>query len=282
MNTQQEIQSNINAGCEGNHKLDAKKMTNWMPNLIIIGAPKSATSTLAYTLSKHEDIFCCSPSEPKFFGSRYNKGWDWYSQIFQKGKKCKTRIEASTKYASSEELFKRTPELIHAYIPKVKLIYLTRNPIERSISHWRHFKGRFVNNKVADFHQSLDDRQLSERIIKCSMYFEQISKFRQYFDDKQIHCMTFEDLTTKPIETLSTLFKFADIKGNPEHLLIAQDGSKKLPHKNQAGAKKRRFIEAPKLSNEFRTRLDRHFKNDSEKFLNYIGKSASYWIQKTP
>ena len=277
MNTQQEIQSKIDVGCQGGHKLDAEKMKDWMPNLIIIGAPKSATSTLAYTLAKHKNIFCCSPSEPKFFGSRYDKGWDWYSEIFRKGKKCNTRIEASTKYASSEELFKRTPELIHTNIPNVKLIYLTRNPIERTISHWRHFKGRFANNRVADFHELLDDQYLLEKIVQCSMYFEQINRFRQYFPDDQIHCITFEDLTKKPIKTLDSLFKFAKLKGNPKDLLKTENGSAKLPHKNQAGAKKRIFIEAPELSNEFKTRLEHHFKDDSEKFLNYIEKPAHYW-----
>ena len=124
MNTPQEIQLQIAAGCDGAHEREAKKMAEWMPNLIIIGAPKSATSTLAFTLSQHENIFCCSPSEPKFFGSKYHKGWDWYSKIFQKGKKYKTRIEASTKYASSEDLFARTPELKRRYAPTTKLIYL--------------------------------------------------------------------------------------------------------------------------------------------------------------
>ena len=109
------------------------------------------------------------------------------------------------------------------------------------------------------------------------MYFEQINKFRQYFPDDQIHCITFEGLTKKPIKTLKALFKFAKIKGNPKNLLETENGSAKLPHKNQAGAKKRTFVEAPELSNEFKTRLENHFKDDSEKFLNFIGKSANYW-----
>ena len=109
------------------------------------------------------------------------------------------------------------------------------------------------------------------------MYFEQINRFRQYFPDDQIHCITFEDLTKKPIKTLDSLFKFAKLKGNPKNLLKTENGSAKLPHKNQAGAKKRIFIEAPELSNEFKTRLEHHFKDDSEKFLNYIEKPAHYW-----
>ena len=278
MNTPQEIQLKITAGCDGAHEREAEKMAEWMPNLIIIGAPKSATSTLAYTLSKHENVFCCSPSEPKFFGSRYHKGWDWYSKIFQKGRKYKTRIEASTKYASSEDLFSRTPELIHRYAPTTKLVYLARSPIERTVSHWRHFKGRFSNKAVSDFSEILDDENLTKRIVQCSMYFEQINRFRQYFSDSQIHCMTFEDLTKKPIKTLNSLFKFANINGHPKQLMVTnEDGERKLPHKNQAGAKKRTFIEAPEISNAFNARLRQHFKSDSEKFLNHIKKPANYW-----
>ena len=253
-------------------------MTGWMPSLIIIGAPKSATSTLAYTLSKHESIFCCQPSEPKFFGSKYYKGWSWYSKIFLKGKSHKTRLEASTKYASSDELFKRTPELIHSHIPNAKLIYVARNPIERSISHWRHLKGRFTNKKIANFSKILDNKYLYSRIIACSMYFKQIKRFRKYFPDDQIHCMTFEDLTTKPCETLATLFKFTDVSGDPEKLLRTEDGIKKLRHENQAGAKGRAFVEAPKLSKKLKSRLQSQFKGDSRRFLKYMKKPADYWM----
>ena len=278
MNAQQKIKSEIDDGCSGNHETAAQKMADWMPNLIIIGAPKSATSTLAYTLSKHKNIFCCQPSEPKFFGSKYYKGWDWYSKIFFEGRNCKIRIEASTKYSSSEELFKRTPELIHHYIPNTKLVYLTRSPIKRTISHWRHYKGRFHNKKqVPDFHEILDNKSLYERIVQCSMYFKQLKRFRQYFPDEHIHCITFEDLTTKPIKTLDALFKFANVKGNPEKLLRAEDGSLKLPHQNQAGAKERAFIEAPNLTSEFKARLQNEFRKDSRKFLKYIEKPAEYW-----
>ena len=275
--TQRKSKSIINAGCNGVHKSDAKKMADWMPNLIIIGAPKSATSSLAYTLSKHENVFCCEPSEPKFFGSKYYQGWDWYSKIFFEGRNCKIRMEASTKYASSDQFFKRTPELIHSYIPNIKLVYVARNPVERTISHWRHLKGRLTSKKIASFHRILDNKILYNKIIRCSMYFKQIKKFRHYFPDDQIHCLTFEDLTTKPSETLATLFKFADLKGDPETLLRVENGVKKLPHLNQAGAKKRTFVEAPVITKKFKIRLQKEFRGDSKRFLKYINKPKDYW-----
>ena len=40
---------------------------------------------------------------------------------------------------------------------------------------------------------------------------------------------------------------------------------------------KKNNVEAPELSNEFKTILKNHFKDYSEKFLNFIGKSANYW-----
>jgi len=90
--------------------------------------------------------------------------------------------------------------------------------------------------------------------------------------------MTFEDLTAKPIKTLNSLFKFANINGHPKQLMITnENGERKLPHKNQAGSKKRTFIEAPEISSAFEARLRQHFKSDSEEFLNYIKKPADYW-----
>ena len=135
---------------------------------------------------------------------------------------------------------------------------------------------------MADFKEILENSDLLEKIIECSMYFRRIKRFRRFFPDKQIHCITFEELTPNPAETLEKLFQFANIKGDPERLLTSSEGQKKLPHINQAGSKQRAFIEPPELSRKFRAKLFKHFKRDSKKFLKYINKPADYWSKSIP
>ena len=47
-------------------------MSNILPNLLIVGAAKSGTTSLHNYLNQHENIFMCSPKEPHFL---INKEW---------------------------------------------------------------------------------------------------------------------------------------------------------------------------------------------------------------
>ena len=75
----------IQKGLKDKHAALALKHEESLPNFIIIGAAKSATTTLTTILPKHPDIFISKPKEPKFFGRYYNKGWDWYASRFSEG-----------------------------------------------------------------------------------------------------------------------------------------------------------------------------------------------------
>ena len=51
------------------HELADRQGDPRMPNLFIIGAQKSATTSLAAALSKHPDIFIGEIKEPNFFAN---------------------------------------------------------------------------------------------------------------------------------------------------------------------------------------------------------------------
>ena len=118
----------IQQGLNDEHASLALQHTDSLPNFIIIGAAKSATTTLTTILPKHPDIFISKPKEPKFFGRYYSKGWDWYAKRFSDGQGLALRGEGSTMYTSQMKAFKDTPELMHRHLPKLKLIYIVRHP----------------------------------------------------------------------------------------------------------------------------------------------------------
>ena len=124
----------IRKGLRGKHAEIVDLHRDYLPNFIIIGAAKSATTTLTTILPQHPDIFISKPKEPKFFGRYYKKGWDWYASRFKKGKDFALRGEGSTMYASGLHSFSKTPELMHRYLPDLKLIYIVRHPLDRIVS----------------------------------------------------------------------------------------------------------------------------------------------------
>ena len=90
--------NSLQRGLDGKHTNLANKYQETLPNFIIIGAAKSATTTLTTILPKHPDIFISNPKEPKFFGRNYKKGWKWYASRFKPGRDYVLRGEASTMY----------------------------------------------------------------------------------------------------------------------------------------------------------------------------------------
>ncbi len=273
--TNSKLSEYVRDGLAGKHSDIAAKYAEVLPNFIIIGAPKSATTTLAIILAKHADVFVSRPKEPKFFGLDYEKGWDWYGgKVFMKGKDYPIRGEASTMYASERPAFEYTAELMAKYIPKVKLIYMVRNPYERIVSQWRHLKGRLPN--YPEFNEIMKCKKARRTVIGCSKYYARISAFRAHFPDEQIMCLTFEDFVKEPAAMLERIVSF--IGADPSQKLI-MDG--KLPQENKAGAQGRAHVPVPECRPKLRQKIDDYLRDDTAKFLEYIGKPANYWDTNT-
>ena len=262
----------IQQGLNSEHSTFAQQHRDSLPNFIIIGAAKSATTTLTTILPKHPDIFISKPKEPKFFGRYYSKGWDWYANRFSAGQGMALRGEGSTMYTSQMSAFKNTPELMHRYLPKLKLIYIVRHPLDRIVSQWRHYRGRHPD--CPDFSNLMDSKKLRRLIVGCSMYYEQLSRFREFYPDTQIHCMTFEDLLSDPQKSLRSTLQFLGVKPNIKKLL---DNNGCLPLENEAGAKGRTYVQKPKWNPILKWRVLRKIRRDSEQMLAYLGKPKTYW-----
>ena len=262
----------IRQGLDGEHSDFANQYKDSLPNFIIIGAAKSATTTLTTILPKHPDIFISKPKEPKFFGRNYKKGWDWYASRFEAGKDHILRGEGSTMYTSKMKGFRHTPALMHKYLPNLKLIYIIRHPLDRIVSQWRHYRGRHPSS--ANFDELMSNRNLRRLVVGCSMYHQHLMAFREFYPDEQIHCMTFEDLIAAPKQSLRTTLKFLGVKPKIKRML---DKNGKLPRENEAGTKGRDHVEKPEWNAELRAEVLRKVLPDSKQMLSYMGKPENYW-----
>ena len=262
----------LQQGLGGKHAHIVNQYRDSLPNFIIIGAAKSATTTLTTILPLHPDIFISKPKEPKFFGRNYNKGWDWYASRFEAGKAYALKGEASTMYTSSMKKFQHTPELMHQYLPDLKLIYLVRHPLDRIVSQWRHYRGR--HPKCADFNELMSNRHLRRLVVGSSMYYQRLLAFREFFPDDQIHCMTFEDLLAEPNQSLQKTLKFLGVKPQVKQML---DHNGRLPRENEAGAKGRDHVEKPEWNTELKAKVLRKIQPDAEQMLAYMSKPLNYW-----
>lgn len=264
----------IEAGVKGEHQQDVDRCGRSLPNFIIIGAAKSATTTLTTILPRHPQIFISKPKEPKFFGRRYDRGWDWYAKLFQKGKRQPLRGEGSTMYASALGSFQQAPALMHRYLPELKLVYVVRHPLDRIESQWRHRRGR--KRETPRFEALLRSRHLRKLIVGCSLYHERLESFRAFYPDRQIHCLTFEDLVRDPQATLTELLEFLGASTSTEHVQLLLDHGQ-LPRVNEAGDKGRKLIPPPTWTPRLRGQVADLVRPDAERMLAYMNKPASTW-----
>ena len=154
-----------------------------LPNFIIVGAMKSATTTLAAQLGAQSDIFISNPKEPNFFSDdkNYKKGIKSYSKLFEPGKFYQLRGEGSTHYTKLPT-YPKTLERMKNYLPKsTKIIYMMRNPIKRIEAQYAHEWSQKLTSDPID--QAVD---LMPELWQYSMYYAQIFPFIQHFGRENV------------------------------------------------------------------------------------------------
>ncbi len=110
-------------------------------NFLIIGAAKSATTSLCSGLSLHPDICFSDPKEPQFFSDpNWRQNLEGYHSLFKDD--AKLYGEGSTNYTKQPLFNKNIHSDIYEYNPEMKLIYIMRHPIDRIISHYIHAYNR--------------------------------------------------------------------------------------------------------------------------------------------
>ena len=108
-----------------------------LPTFLIIGAMRAGTTTLWGHLRSHPDVFMPEPKELSFFTKEFNwhQGRDWYSRFFEQAGNAVAVGEASVHY-SDASFFPGVAKRIARVVPTVRLVYLMRDPVERTVSDY--------------------------------------------------------------------------------------------------------------------------------------------------
>jgi hypothetical protein len=175
-------------------------------NFILIGAMKSGTTTLADHLRCHPKVYIPKFKEPQFFSrnEKYCRGVEWYESLFDEAGSDQICGEASTCY-SRWPVYSKVPERIHTYSPKMRFIYLVRDPADRAYSHYRHgmLKNEFC---FTSFQDAMDNNQ---EILCASRYMAQINQYLEYFPRDRFLFIRFEDLNNDNV--IRDLFQFLSL-----------------------------------------------------------------------
>ena len=179
-----------------------------LPDFMIIGAMKSATSTLHNQLSAQPGIFMSTPKEPNFFSDDdiYNRGLNWYAGLFNDAKPGDICGESSTHYTKLPD-YPHTIARLKSAVPQPKLIYVMRHPIDRLISHYMHQWSEGVIS--CDINRAIDRYP---ELINYSCYGMQLQPYLQAFGSDSLLLLQFDDLKKNQHKTLERIGIFLGIK----------------------------------------------------------------------
>lgn len=185
-----------------------------LPTFIIIGAAKAGTTSLHYYLDLHPEIQMSAVKETNFFAGPPN-GRDYeigqvesleaYEELFDPT--VPVRGEASPNYAN-DPIRAGAPERIKGLIPEAKIIYLVRDPVARTVSHYRHRVS--VSGERRSLRQVLDDcREPAELGDTCmSLYATQLEGYLRCFPEERILVLDQAELLANRDAVLRTVFTF--------------------------------------------------------------------------
>ena len=182
-----------------------------LPNYVIVGAPKSGTSSLARWLMDHPDAFLVPEKELHFFSHSPELGLDWYRSRFAAGEAKAAIGEASPSYLADDASHARMAEAI----PDAKLIALLRNPVDRTYSHYWHWFDRKGERRsfaeVVEHELSAPEPITSTRwdednpgaysYLESGRYLSHLESLCTHFPRNQVLVMLFEDVTEDSAES---------------------------------------------------------------------------------
>lgn len=192
--------------------LEAGEVSARLPNFVLLGAPKCATTWLYNCLAAHPEVYVPAEKELEFFGSfRYHLGMNWYKQHFVNWTDEKVGGDTSVGYFTSAEAPIHMRKHLDGASPK--LLLLLREPVSRALSY---YEFRLLSgNAPRSFEQSLEMWYFRKLYIESGHYYKYYQHYLNYFPKERILILLFEEIRQNPQAALRKVFEFLEVQ--PDH-----------------------------------------------------------------
>jgi hypothetical protein len=194
-----------------------------------LGAQRAGTTSLHALLRGHPQLALPRVKELHYFSHHFDGCLDWYSSHF-KAASCDQKRGEITPYYLFHPL---APARIHALLPSVRLLVLLRDPVQRTISHYRHAcrlgferlplamaleaePARLLGAEARLLTPGRRDRAHQElSYVARSRYHEQLYRYLQLFPRDQLLVIQSERFFAHPERVSLEITRFLDIEPHP-------------------------------------------------------------------
>ena len=203
-------------------------------NFIIIGAARSATTSISNLLAQHPEVSFSNPKEPQFFSNiNWRDNISEYHNLFKK--EGKIYGEGSTNYSKHPSFNRNIHSDIFEYNANMKFIYVMRKPIDRIISHYNFAFERGYTNQDINIEVFKKDIY-----INTCKYMSQIKPYIEHFGKDNVKLIFFDDYKSKPSETINNICSFLNINE------ISLKGKSLKTNESQKGVIRHKKYDNPK------------------------------------
>ncbi len=253
-----------------------------MPDLLVIGAQKAATSTIFEALRAHPDVQVArdppsgnTTKEVHFFDNAWARGESWYGSHYAES--AGRGIDATPNYLSSLKAHAR----MGALLPEAKLVVSLRSPIERAYSQYNHYKQDLPRSRAWDWLRPDDDFRNNiaaelelgsplepkyRGFVARGYYIDQIESLLQYYPREQLHIMVMEQWTKQPEAAVDELLDFLGLR------------RRALP----VGTAHRRAYTVETIERETHTLLQRTYEPYNSRLFALLGRTVEEWGARPP
>ena len=188
-----------------------------LPSFIHAGPGRTGTTWLHEVLKGHVGL--PSEKETRFFEVRYDRGLEWYCNLFGEYPADVPGGEMGPSYFSNANARER----IKHHIPDCKIIVAFRDPAARMYSQYRHFRAgrRLVSDTFDEYWRF----QVDSGGDLCS-YATHLKRWQATFGKSRVLALFYEDLNSDPQGYLNTVCDF--IGARPIALARSRVGNSKV------------------------------------------------------
>jgi hypothetical protein len=228
------------------------------PRFLIIGAQKAGTTALFYYLAEHPNIVPSTEKEVGLFAPEIFADWPehpnhrilctdggaphftqrrahrtalaWYHTHFPPPHRLgrhRITFEATPEYL----YYPHAAERIFEYDPRIKLIALLRDPVERAFAAWNMYS-RFGDYRPLVYAPRKEERGFNEAVeddlneidsgktisdpgyVRRGLYYEQLQRYFLYFGREQVLILDSRALRSRTSEVVDEVIRFL---GLPEY-----------------------------------------------------------------
>ena len=201
-------------------------MTDRLPDFLVIGAMKCATTTLHEQLARQPGLYLSRPKEPNFFSDDavWAQGFGWYASLFRDAPPGALCGESSTHY-TKRPTFPHVVRRMAAALPHVKLVYVMRHPLERLVSHYVHEQTVGRLDEGVDVDEALE---ACPELVDYGRYAYQLEPYIEAFGAVRVLPVFFDRLVRHSQEEFERIGRFLGMADRPvwDHTMAPQNAGR--------------------------------------------------------